>query len=58
MPVPLPEPETLCEALWHDLPAETGQMARTWEAFVRAKKVQTPAQLLRVVVFSGGWDQS
>jgi hypothetical protein len=32
-----------------DLPPETAQMAREFKAFVRAKKVKTPGQLLRVV---------
>ena len=40
-----------------DLPAETVQMARAFKAFVRAKKVQTPAQLLRVVFLYCGLDK-
>jgi hypothetical protein len=33
-------------------------MAREFKAFVRAKKVKTPAQLLRLVLLYGGLDQS
>ena len=49
MQLPLTEPDTLFEELLQDLPPETVQMAREFKAFVRAKKVKTPAQLLRVV---------
>ena len=49
MQLPLTEPETLFEELLQDLPAESVQMARACKAFVRATKVQTPAQLLRMV---------
>ena len=54
MQLPLTDPETLCEELVPDLPSETGQMARECKAFVRAKKVKTPVQLLRVVFFYYG----
>ena len=49
MQLPLTDPDTLFEELLQDLPAETVQMARAFKALVRAKKVKTPAQLLRVV---------
>jgi hypothetical protein len=49
MQLPLTDPDTLFEELLQDLPAETVQMARALKAFVRAKKVKTPAQLLRIV---------
>jgi hypothetical protein len=55
---PLTDPETLFAHLWQDLPPETAQMARECKAFVRAKQVKTPAHLLRVVFFYGGWDTS
>jgi Transposase DDE domain len=58
MQLPLTDPDTLFEELLQDLPAETVQMARTCKAFVRAKKVKTPAQLLRVVFFYCGLDKS
>src|SRR5499426_147766 len=54
---PLTDPETLFAALLQDLPAETVQRARAFKAFVRAKKVQTPVQLLRVVFLYCGLDK-
>ena len=51
MQLPLTDPDTLFEALLQDLPPETAHMAREFKAFVRAKKVKTPAQLWRVVFF-------
>jgi hypothetical protein len=57
MQLPLTDPDTLFEELLQDLPSETVQMARAFTAFVRAKKVKTPAQLLRVVVLYCGLDQ-
>ena len=58
MQLPLTDPETLCEKLLQDLPPETAQMAREFNAFVRAKKVKTPAPLLRMVFFYCGLDKS
>jgi hypothetical protein len=49
MQMPPLDPDTLFEDLLQDLPAETTAMAREFKAFVRAKKVKTPQQLLRVV---------
>jgi len=49
MQLPLTDPDTLFEELLQDLPPEIMQMARDFKAFVRAKKVKTPGQLLRVV---------
>jgi Transposase DDE domain len=57
MQLPLTDPDTLFEELLQDLPPETVQMAREFKAFVRAKKVKTPAQLLRVVFLYGGLDK-
>src|SRR2546422_3169318 len=57
MQLPLTDPDTLFEELLQDLPAETGQMAREFKAFVRAKKVKTPEQLLRVVFLYCGLDK-
>jgi hypothetical protein len=57
MQLPLTDPDTLFEELLQDLPAETVQMARACKAFVRAKKVKTPAQLLRVVFLYCGLDK-
>jgi len=58
MQLPLTDADTLFEELLQDLPSETVQMARTCKAFVRAKKVKTPAQLLRVVFLYCGLDKS
>jgi hypothetical protein len=58
MQLPLTDPETLFEELLQDLPPETAQMAREFKAFVRAKKVKTPAQLLRMVFLYCGLDKS
>ena len=49
MQLPLSNPDTLFEELLQDLPAETVHMACACKAFLRAKKVKTPAPLLRVV---------
>src|SRR5215475_13087555 len=57
MQLPLTDPDTLFEELLQDLPSETVQMARTCKALVRAKKVKTPAQLLRVVFLYCGLDK-
>ena len=58
MQLPLTNPDTLFEQLLQDLPPETVQMARAFKAFVRAKKVKTPAQLLRVVFLYCGLDKT
>jgi hypothetical protein len=58
MQLPLTDPDTLFEELLQDLPPETVQMARAFKAFVRAKKVKTPVQLLRVVFLYCGLDKS
>ena len=55
MQLPLTDPDTLFEELLQDLPPETAQMAREFKAFVRAKKVKTPGQLLRVVFLYCRW---
>ena len=58
MQLPLTDPDTLYEELLQDLPPETAHMAREFKAFVRAKKVKTPEQLLRVVFLYCGLDKS
>ena len=58
MQMPPPDPDTLFEDLLQDLPPETTAMAREFKAFVRAKKVKTPQQLLRVVFLYCGVDKS
>ena len=58
MQLPPPDPATLFEDVWHDLPPETTAMAREFKACVRAKKVKTPQQLLRLVFLYCGLDKS
>jgi hypothetical protein len=48
MQIPSPEPDTIFEDLLQDLlPPETLAMAYEFKAFTRARKIQTPHQLLR-----------
>lgn len=58
MPLPLTDAETLFEELLQDLPAQAVPLAREFKAFVRAKKVKTPAQLFRLVLLYCGLDKS
>ena len=58
MQLPPPDSDTLFEELLQDLPTETIPMAREFKAFVRAKKVKTPEQLLRLVFLYCGLDKS
>jgi hypothetical protein len=58
MQLPLTDPDTLFEELLQDLPSEVAQMAREFKGFVRAKKVKTPEQLLRMVLLYCGLDKS
>ena len=58
MQLPLTDPDTLFEELLQDLPPEVCQMAREFKGFVRAKKMKTPEQLLRVVLLYCGLDKS
>jgi hypothetical protein len=56
MQLPLTDPDSLFEELLQDLPPEVSSLAREQKAFVRAKKVQTPEQLLRIVLLYCGLD--
>jgi hypothetical protein len=58
MQLPLADPDTLFEELLQDLPPETVPMAREFKAFARARKIQTPEQLLRVVLLYCGVDKA
>jgi hypothetical protein len=58
MPQPPQDVDTVFEDLLQDLPPETGQMAREFKAFTRARKIKTPVQLLRLVLLYCGLDQS
>jgi hypothetical protein len=49
--------DTLFEQLLQDLPPKTIPLAREFKAFVRAKKVKTPEQLLRLVLLYCGLDK-
>src|SRR5215471_2547408 len=57
MQSPLTDADTLFEELLQDLPPETVPLARDFKAFVRAKKVKTPEQLLRLVLLYCGLDK-
>jgi hypothetical protein len=58
MQMPPADPDTLFAELLQDLPPKTTAMAREFKAFVRAKNVKTPQQLLRVVFLYCGPDKS
>jgi transposase InsO family protein len=55
---PAPDPDTIFAQLRQDLPPETAQLARTFQAFTRARKIQTPEQRLRVVLLFAALDYS
>lgn len=57
MQMPSTDSDTLFEQLLQDLPPETIELAREFKAFVRAKKVKTPEQLLRLVLLYCGLDK-
>ncbi len=56
MPPPSPDPDTIFAELLQDLPPETAELAREFKAFSRARKIKTPAQLLRAVLLFAGLD--
>ena len=58
MQLPPPAPDTMFDDLLQDLPAEVEQLAREFKAFMRARKIKTPAQLLRMVFLYCGLDKS
>ena len=58
MQLPLTDADTLFAELLQDLPPETAQRARDFQAFVRAKNVKTPTQLVRMVLFYCGLDKT
>ena len=57
MQLPLTDPDTLFEELLQDLPLRQCRWHSRFKAFVRAKKVKTPTQLLRVVFLYCGLDK-
>lgn len=58
MQPPLNESDTLFEKLLQDLPADLEDSARAFKAFTRRRKLQTPQDVLRVVLLDSGVDQS
>ena len=58
MPLPLTEPDTLCEARGPDLPPAPVPLARTWHALARARTRHTPEPRGRGVLWYGGVDQA
>lgn len=57
-PSPASDPDTIFAQLLQDLPPETADLAREFQAFTRARKLRTPAQLLRVVLLFAALDYS
>jgi hypothetical protein len=53
-----PTPDTIFAELLKDLPPETERLAREFKAFVRARKIKTVAELMRLVLLFAGLDQS
>lgn len=58
MQQPSLDPDILFEELLQDLSPESIEMARSLNAFVRAKKVKTPEQLFRLALLYCGLDYS
>lgn len=57
-PSPSPDPNTIFAELLQDLPPETADLAREFKAFARARKIETPEQLLRLVLLFAALDYS
>jgi len=55
---PSPDPDTMFAKLLQDLPPETATLAREFKAFTRARKIKTPAQLVRTVLLFAALDLS
>jgi hypothetical protein len=55
---PSPDPNTIFAELLQDLPPETAGLAREFKAFARARKIESPEQLLRVVLLFAALDYS
>jgi Transposase DDE domain len=56
MIIPPPDPDTIFAQLLQDFPDDFQEMAREFKAFTRARKIKTPAQLLRLVLLFAGLD--
>jgi DDE family transposase len=57
-PSPSPDPNTIFAELRQDLPPDTADLAREFKAFTRARKIETPEQLLRLVLLFAALDYS
>ena len=57
MKLPPKSKEELFDELLQDLPPEVEELAIEFKAFVRARKIKTPSELLRVVLLYCGLDQ-
>lgn len=58
MPLPPVPSDNTFEDLLQDLPPEIAVLAHDFNAFQRARKIKTPAQLLQMVFFYAGLDKS
>ena len=57
MNLPLSESDIAFEQFLQELPEDYDQLAREFKAFCRARKIKTPAELMRVVMSYCGLDQ-
>lgn len=55
---PSPDPNTIFAELLQDLPPDLAILAHQFKAFARARKIKTPAQLMRVILLFAGLDFS
>lgn len=58
MRLPAPDPDIIFAQLLQDLPPQLEEQAREFKAFTRARKIKSPAQLLRAVLLYAGLDYS
>ena len=58
MQQPSPDPNTIFAEILKDLPAELAALARQYQAFRRARKIKSVAELLRLVLLFAGLDWS
>ncbi len=58
MNLPPTETDIAFEQFLQELPEDYDQLARKFKAFCRARKIKTPAQLLRVEMSYCGLDQA
>jgi Transposase DDE domain len=58
MQKPTPDPDTIFAELLKDLPADIERLARAFKAFTRPRKINSGAELLRLVLLFAGLDLS